>query len=430
MDSRLITIFEGPLLELEQKIIQNTPAIERWFRLEWQDYTPPFYLSVDLHNTGFKLAPVDSNLFPDGFHNLPEAMLPLAVQAAMAAIEKYCPDAKNILLVPQTGTQNPEDLENLARLIKLLRMVGLNLQLGYIESANSPPGKITLPDGTSLPVGPLVRSHNNRRVGLADFNPCAILLNDNLSDGTPEILQDLYEQTLLPPVHSGSTVRNKVNHFAAYDDVARRFARMIEVDPWTINPYFNRQIAVNMATNDGKERIAHSVSSVLGRIRRKYKEYRIQEKPYVEVLVPAVSNGQNLIQVADASELADIDFTIPGSASAAAGGLVDVFIQEGVRSRERMQEALAEPVVYMIDRYVVGGFYRIFNNLSGKNGANVQVSHFAPPAFSQPHALPDKLVTPGAPSPNRFYMYGVIARLALLAAAIEMERTDPEIAEF
>jgi hypothetical protein len=81
--------------------LDATPQIERWFRLEWQEHTPPFYCSVDLRNAGFKLAPVDTNLFPGGFNNLSPEMLPLAVQAAMAAIEKYCPDARNLLLIPE-----------------------------------------------------------------------------------------------------------------------------------------------------------------------------------------------------------------------------------------------------------------------------------------------------------------------------------------
>ena len=79
------------------------PAIERWFRLEWMEHTPPFYTSVDLRNAGFKLAPVDTNLFPGGFNNLTPEMLPLAVQAAMAAIEKICPEAKNLLLIPENA---------------------------------------------------------------------------------------------------------------------------------------------------------------------------------------------------------------------------------------------------------------------------------------------------------------------------------------
>ena len=83
----LLTAQTGPLLQLEQRILESLPAIERWFRLQWQDHTPPFYGSVDLRNAGFKLAPVDTNLYPGGWNNLTPDMLPLAVQAAQAAID-------------------------------------------------------------------------------------------------------------------------------------------------------------------------------------------------------------------------------------------------------------------------------------------------------------------------------------------------------
>jgi glutamate--cysteine ligase len=48
-----------------------------------------------------------------------------------------------------------------------------------------------------------------------------------------------------------------------------------------------------------------------------------------------------------------------------------------------------------------------------------------PLAFAQQHALPDPHARPGTTAPNRFYMYGVVARLALQAASIELEKTDP-----
>ena len=69
MVPHLITALTGPINELEQRVLESMPAIERWFRLEWMEHTPPFYTSVDLRNAGFKLAPVDTNLFPGGFNN-------------------------------------------------------------------------------------------------------------------------------------------------------------------------------------------------------------------------------------------------------------------------------------------------------------------------------------------------------------------------
>ena len=85
MVPHLITALNGPINELEQRILDSMPAIERWFRLEWMEHTPPFYTSVDIRNAGFKLAQVDTNLYPGGWNNLTPEMLPLAVQAAMAA---------------------------------------------------------------------------------------------------------------------------------------------------------------------------------------------------------------------------------------------------------------------------------------------------------------------------------------------------------
>ena len=62
----------GPVLEFERRILDSMTDIEHWFRQNWQEHTPPFYGSVDLRNSGFKLAPVDMNLFPGGFNNLSE----------------------------------------------------------------------------------------------------------------------------------------------------------------------------------------------------------------------------------------------------------------------------------------------------------------------------------------------------------------------
>ena len=70
MVPHLATALTGPLLDLEQRVLDSMPAIEYWFRTQWLEHAVPFYASVDLRNSGFKLAPVDTNLFPGGFNNL------------------------------------------------------------------------------------------------------------------------------------------------------------------------------------------------------------------------------------------------------------------------------------------------------------------------------------------------------------------------
>jgi glutamate--cysteine ligase len=107
-------------------------------------------------------------------------------------------------------------------------------------------------------------------------------------------------------------------------------------------------------------------------------------------------------------------------------GSHDVIIQEGVLTQERVHDSVAEPVIYMMDRYVVGGFYRVHAGRSTDETLNLPGASFVPLAFSDSAHLPQHGAKPGASAPNRFYMYGVIGRLAMVAASYEMEATDPD----
>ena len=201
MVPHLITALTGPINELEQRVLDSMPAIERWFRLEWMEHTPPFYSSVDVRNAGFKLAPVNTNLYPSGWNHLTVEMLPLAVQAAMAAIEKICPEARNLLVIPENGRHSQSYLANLAQLQRIFTMAGLNVRLGSIDPALKKPASHTLHSGETLVLEPVIRG--KRRLGLKDFDPCTILLNNDLRAGVPGILEEIFEQYLLPPLQAG-----------------------------------------------------------------------------------------------------------------------------------------------------------------------------------------------------------------------------------
>ncbi len=424
MVPHLITALSGPLMDLEKQILDATPAIERWFRLEWQEHTPPFYCSVDLRNAGYKIAPVDTNLFPGGFNNLSADVLPLAVQAAMAAIEKICPDARNLLLIPENHTRNTFYLQNVARLSAILRQTGLNVRLGTLNPDIEEPTQIDLPDGQFLTLEPLERSP--RRLGLKNFDPCAILLNNDLSAGLPEQLQGLNEQFLLPPLHAGWAVRRKSNHFAAYDDVAKKFAKMLDIDGWTINPYFTACDGINFHERLGEEELAEAVDGVLTKIRKKYREYGIKDQPFVIVKADSGTYGMGIMSVKDAAEVKNLNRKMRNKMSVVKEGLEvsRVLVQEGVYTSENVEQSVAEPVVYMVDRYVVGGFYRVNSERGNDENLNAPGAHFVPLPFASSCNFPDPGQRPSA-APNRFYAYGVVARLALLAASLELERTDP-----
>lgn len=426
MVPHLITALNGPINELEQRVLDSMPAIERWFRLEWMEHTPPFYSSVDIRNAGFKLAPVDTNLFPGGWNNLTPEMLPLAVQSAMAAIEKICPEAKNLLVIPENHTRNTFYLSNVAQLKRIFHMAGLNVRIGSISPDIKAPTEIDLPGGGSVLLEPVVRS--KRRLGLKDFDPCTILLNNDLSAGAPGILEDLHEQYLLPPLHAGWSVRRKSQHFQSYEEVSKRFGKLLGIDPWLINPMFNRCGEVNFAEGTGMDCLVSNVDALLTKVRRKYKEYGINEKPFVVVKADNGTYGMGIMTVRDVKDLDALNRKTKNKMSVIKDGqeVHEVIIQEGVLTNERMNDAVAEPVVYMMDRYVVGGFYRVHAERGVDENLNAPGASFVPLAFSESTRLPQPGEKPGASAPNRFYMYGVIGRLAMLAASYELEATDPD----
>ena len=420
MVPHLITSLHGPINELEQRILESMPAIERWFRLEWMEHTPPFYCAVDLRNAGFKLAPVDTDLFPGGFNHLTPEMLPLAVQAAMAAIEKICPEAKNLLLLPGTQVRNTFYLASVQQLVSVFTQAGLNVRLGALDPAVKQAQRLPLADGSELLLEPLVRTRG--RLGLKNFDPCTILLNTDLAEGVPAVLQNLHEQYLLPPLHAGWGVRRKSHHLRSYEELAKKFAKLLGMDPWLINPMYAHCGKVDVAQRDGLDCVRGHVETLLGKIKRKYKEYGINERPFVVVKPDAGSSGKGILTVRDPKDLDGLP-QCAGQGEPAGGAIV---VQEGVPTYERMNDAVAEPVVYMIDRYVVGGFYRIHADRGIDENLSAPGSRYVPLAFASSAQLPRRGEKPGASAPNRFYMYGVIARLAMVAASYELEATDPE----
>jgi len=422
----LVTALKGPLLDLERRVLDAQPAIEHWLRSQFQERTIPFYSSVDLRNAGFKLAPVDTNLFPGGFNNLSAEFTPLAVQAAMAAVDKVCPDARGLLLIPENHTRNTFYLSNVAALTNILRQAGMNVRIGSLLPDITAPTDIALPNGSKITLEPLRRKGN--RLSVDGFDPCVVLLNNDLSAGVPAVLNDL-EQTVLPPLHAGWHVRRKSNHFAAYDRVAREFAEVIGIDPWLFNPKFETCGKIDFRGKQGEECLQGYVAEILDDIRAKYKEYGIEEQPFVIVKADAGTYGMGIMSVKDPAEVKDLNRKQRNKMAVVKEGLEvhEVLVQEGVHTFETLNDAVAEPVVYMIDRYVVGGFYRVHTERGKDENLNAPGMHFVPLAFASP-CLPDLAGAPDCP-PNRFYAYGVVARLALIAAAIELEQTEAAYAE-
>jgi glutamate--cysteine ligase len=416
----LTTALQGPLEYLETHILAHHADIERWLRLQWQNTPAPFYASVDLRNAGFKLAPVDTNLFPAGFNNLSTATHPLCVQAVQSAIERLNVTASRVLLIPENHTRNLYYLESVATLRDILQQAGVQVRIGSMLPDLQAPKTLTLPSNQTLLLEPLIREGNC--VSVKGFVPCFVLLNNDLSLGRPPILEDIHQE-IIPPLHVGWSTRLKSSHFSRYSQVAKEFAHEIDIDPWLIDPLFRNCGSIDFMKKEGYECLADNVDALLSAIRRKYAEYDVPHQPFVMIKADAGSYGMGVITVHSADDILALNRKQRTRMSSTKEGktIKKVILQEGVYTFEtwNSNDAVAEPVVYMIDHYVVGGFYRVHTERGINQNLNAPGMHFEPLAVINSCITPDQNMAPDA-YPNRFYAYGVTARLALLAAAREI----------
>jgi glutamate--cysteine ligase len=422
----LTTALTGPLHEVEKHLLERQSNIEHWFREQWLDTPAPFYGSVDLRNAGFKLAPVDTNLFPAGFNNLNPAFRPLCQQAVQSAAERLCPKAKRAILIPENHTRNLKYLESVAALAQILDLAGFEVRIGSLLPDLDEGMILDLPNGQTLKLEPLERHGDKLAIG--DFEPCFILLNNDLSGGRPAILEDL-DQPIMPPLALGWSNRLKSNHFAHYRRIAQEFAKMVEIDPWIIDPAFRRCGKIDFQKREGEDCVAKNVDAVIAEIQAKYDEYGIEHEPYVIVKADAGTYGMGIMTAHSGDEMRELNRKQRNKMARIKEGqnVTDVLVQEGVYSFETWgdDQAVAEPVVYMMDHFVVGGFYRVHTGRGPNENLNAPGMHFEPLVFEETCYNPDPNMAPDA-NPNRFYAYGVVARLALLAAARELAEEDEE----
>ncbi len=420
----LKTSLTGPLLKLEQDLLNHQVDIETWLRHQWRLTPPPFYSSVDLRNAGYKLAPVDTNLFPAGFNNLNPEFIPLAIQAVQSAAERLCPETVKFLIIPESHTRNIFYMESLATLQEIITKAGFSVRIGSLSRDLEQSTKIDLPSGRQIVLERAIRREN--KIGVEDYFPCCVILNNDLSTGVPPIFENL-NQLVMPPAELGWAKRLKSAHFQHFSNVTSEFSRELNLDPWLISPLFRYCGEINFMTREGEECLVRNATMLFNAVKAKYQEYNIQDDPFLVVKADSGTYGMAVMMIKDPQELTQLNRKQRTKMAALKGGqsVSRVIIQEGVYTFETVgeKESVAEPVVYMIGNHVIGGFYRVHADRGIDENLNAPGMNFEPLAFAEACIDP---CGSNHESTNRFYSYGVIARLAALAAAREMKELQHE----
>jgi glutamate--cysteine ligase len=395
------------------KIQIKKNEIDSFFDNKYKLTRPLFYSSVDIRYSGYKIVPVDTNLFPAGFNLLSEKQAERATIEAKNYIEKFHSGKNNIVIVPENHTRNKYYLMNVQRLSEIISNAGYNVKIGSIMLTEVLAEE--LPNGKKIEIFPLER--NDNKVLIGDFVPDIIINNNDLSSGKPELLKNLSGQPIVPPVSLGWFKRRKSQHFESYDDLAREFAKILEIDSWLISTYFTRCGSINFKDKSGLENVANEVEEILTKTKKKYTEFGIEEQPYAFIKANSGTYGMGIMVVKSASEVLEINKKIRHSMNVIKEGVEnsEVIIQEGVPTIDNFEGNPAEPLVYLVNSNPVGCNYRLNKNQDKFGNLNSSGMEFM--TFDKDESK-NAMNCP---------VQELIARLASLAAAFECYEQNWEI---
>ena len=411
-----------------QQVLPKLQDIQAWIQTKRQGMRTPFYASVDLRYSGFKIAGVDTNLFPAGFNNLHASDLPILVDRLKDRLLADVPGCRSVLLITEEHTRNPWYLDNVHVLATQIQAAGFRVRLAtflnddpeFCRESNhlmlqSASGAMLRLECLHFVVGELVSG-----AYVAD----AVLLNNDLSVGIPAVLS-LIQSPILTPAGAGWHARGKAQHFSFANALIREMCADVGLDPWLFSAYFVSVSEVNIHEESDRKRVSEAAETLFARIAEKYAEYGIQEKPFVFMKADSGTYGMGIHVLESPDEIQDINRKVrnklhKGKQSQVIGKYL---LQEGVPSIVQDKGQIAEPCFYHIGPDVVGGFLRVHPERSSRENLNATGMLFSPIAVAASQgrfeASPGVLL-PDWKSGEDVALFAAMSSLAALAAGQEL----------
>ncbi len=398
---------------LAQKINENHEKIAEFFAEKFSQNPPLFYNSTDLRHNGVKIAAIDTNCFPAGFNNLSEDSKTLAKKIADDFFNKNFPTAKKILIIPENHTRNFRYLQNLKDLSEILaekREVRIGTLIPELKEKTA----IDLENGGSITVHPLVKK-SEKISTIDDFEADVIVLNNDLTDGIPEIFYDL-KTPIIPSEKMGWHRRTKSHHFDIYNQLVVELAEILKIDPWLISSMHRTCDDVDFKQQKGMKCLATHVDELIENLRKKYVEHGIDDEPYCYIKADNGTYGIAVWPVFSGKEVLEINKKERNKMNMLKGSIQThkVMIQEGIKTIDKIDEKIAEPMIYLINAEVVGNLFRVNETRDEKISLNSSGAN-----FFDLRNLEENRLKLGSEKNNITPIYSLIARLAALASSIE-----------
>lgn len=339
---------------LTQRLEGKRSEIKKWMQEKRTEIPIPIYGSVDIRDSGWKVAVVDSNHFPAGFNNVSkndESRLSSLLKSHILRLNKDC---SWVHLYPESHTRNKGYVENVKTIKRLIEGAGYKCTVGSPElhafgSLDGLTGPLML-DKVSLVGEALV---------VDSETPDLIMLNNDLTEG---ILPGLKSSQVIPPTHMGWQRRRKSEHYACLESYVEEIAKILGVDSWHLMADWFVSEDKCLEKETCREMLASEVDEFLANLKARYLKMGIERDPVAFIKNDRGTYGLGIMAVSSGEELLNLSNRKFKRLMYSKGG-VDVenfLIQEGIPTCLKTQEGHpVEPVVYLVDGEAASWFYRI-----------------------------------------------------------------------
>lgn len=409
------------LTNLLDCITNNSTCIQSWMdsKIPYDDV--PFYTSVDIRDAGYKMAVVDTNIFPAGFNNLSLGGLETAIFELRRAVNARVHPCKNILIVMEEHTRNKWYLENVKVLKEIVEAAGFSATvtafLGdeYVECSES--GQLELETATGAVLEVLCIKFALDSLSKGALNADMIILNNDLSRGIPDEMFEL-NIPIYPSVHAGWHSRKKSHHFALANDYLTALCTEVncrDIDPWLLSTLFDSVQSIDINDAADRERLMDTANDLFNRIKSKFKEHNVTEKPFMFLKANTGTYGMGVMAIEDPSDIRDLNRKGRNKMNKGKSSVVNTsfILQEGVPSLQSYDRGTSEIVMYQISNTPVGGFLRVHSEKGARDNLNSKGMRFVPFNMANTKEYPSLPI------------YRLMAQAAGLAAAKEIMQLEP-----
>ena len=406
-------------------IFNHRDLIAEWFESKFKSFPPSFYCSIDIRDSGEKVAPVDCNLFPAGFNNICEVDFEASSQIFKTQIDKLAKrlnlkNPEKILIIPENHTENKFYLENLYCLKTIFDEAGFEVEIGrYTDETLT--YELTTASEKKIIEYPLTREGSILKTSNG-FIPDWIILNNDFSQGYPKEMDGI-SQPIFPTYKLGWHTRKKSTHFTYYNQLATEFAKLIELDPWHITIESEAVDHVNFSEGEGIDRLIETASLMFTRLEKEHLSHGLSRKPALFIKNDSGTYGMGIMVINSVEELKTMNRRTKNKMSVGKNkrAIDQVLVQEGIPTQMQTDGVTSEPVIYMMGEELMGGFIRANSERNDMDNLNSQGMFFKKLCFKD---LSDSLHNGTLDEfPTLEAIYGVVGKLSALAAAMEIGQT-------